>query len=80
MRIFSATTSSDRKFSVTNCSRLSARLSLRVGTIAVCGIGSPSGRRNSAVTANQSASAPTIAASAAAFRYPQPPSRCSVTT
>lgn len=52
---------------MTNCSRLSARLSLRVGTMAVCGIGSPSGRRNKAVTANQSASAPTIAASDAAF-------------
>ncbi len=34
--------------------------------IAVCGIGKPSGRRNSAVTANQSAKPPTIAASAAA--------------
>ena len=34
--------------------------------IAVCGIGSPSGCRNSAVTANQSASAPTIEASAVA--------------
>ena len=38
--------------------------------IAVCGIGSPSGRRNSAVTANQSASAPTMPASAAARTYP----------
>ena len=37
---------------------------LRAGTIAVCGIGRPSGRRNSAVTANQSASPPTSAASA----------------
>ena len=37
-----------------------------VGMIAVCGMGSPSGRRNSAVTANQSASAPTIPASAMA--------------
>ena len=34
---------------------------------AVCGIGRPSGRRNSATTANQSASAPTMAASAMAF-------------
>jgi hypothetical protein len=35
----------------------------RAGMIAVCGIGSPSGCRKSAVTANQSASAPTTAAS-----------------
>ena len=37
--------------------------SLLLGMMAVCGIGSPSGRRNSATTANQSASAPTVAAS-----------------
>ena len=35
---------------------------------AVCGIGRPSGRRNSAVTANQSARPPTIAASAKASK------------
>jgi hypothetical protein len=40
--------------------------SLRDGTMAVCGIGMPNGWRNSAVTANQSASPPTIAASAKA--------------
>ena len=40
--------------------------SLRLGMIAVCGMGRPSGWRNSAVTANQSANAPTIAASAVA--------------
>src|SRR5207237_765321 len=40
--------------------------SLLAGTIAVCGIGTPSGLRNSAVTANQSAKPPTNAASAAA--------------
>ena len=34
--------------------------------MAVCGIGMPIGWRNSAVTANQSASAPTIEASAVA--------------
>src|SRR2546430_9919912 len=33
VRIFSATTSSDRKFSVTNCSRLSARLSDRKSVV-----------------------------------------------
>ncbi len=38
--------------------------------MAVWGIGSPSGRRNSAVTANQSARAPTMPASAAARTYP----------
>ena len=41
--------------------------------IAVCGIGSPSGCRNSAETANQSAKAPTIAASANARTYPTQP-------
>ena len=40
--------------------------SLFLGKIAVCGIGRPSGCRNSAVTANQSASPPTRAASAVA--------------
>jgi hypothetical protein len=42
--------------------------SLRDGTMAVCGIGMPNGWRNSAVTANQSASPPTMAASANARR------------
>ncbi len=37
--------------------------------IAVCGMGSPIGCRKSAVTANQSASAPTMPASAAAATY-----------
>ena len=50
----------------TNSDRDEPMASLRVGMIAVCGIGSPSGCRNSAVTANQSASAPTMPASAAA--------------
>ena len=40
--------------------------------MAVCGIGTPSGWRNSAVTANQSARPPTIAASAKARTKPQP--------
>ncbi len=44
--------------------------SLRVATIAVWGIGMPRGWRNSAVTANQSASPPTSDASAVAFTYP----------
>src|SRR5213592_2246359 len=38
--------------------------------MAVCGIVSPSGCRNSAVTANQSASPPTSDASAVARTYP----------
>jgi len=37
---------------------------------AVCGIGKPSGRRKSAVTANQSASPPTMPASAIARIQP----------
>jgi hypothetical protein len=46
------------------------------GMIAVCGIGMRSGCRNSAVTANQSASPPTMDASAAAWRYPHQPWPC----
>ena len=62
----SRTTSSARKFSPTKSPRLSPIWSFLRGMIAVCGIGRPSGWRKSAVTANQSASAPTIAASAVA--------------
>ena len=36
------------------------------GMMAVCGIGRPSGRRNKATTAYQSASPPTVAAAAKA--------------
>src|SRR3954447_18525183 len=46
--------------------------------MAVCGIGRPSGWRNSADTANQSASAPTMAASANARTYPAQPCVCSI--
>ena len=63
---FSSTTARVRKFSWTKVPRLSPIWSFLRGMIAVCGIGSPSGCRNSAVTANQSASAPTIEASAVA--------------
>ncbi len=52
---------------MTNSCRLSPSDSLRFGMIAVCGIGSPSGCLKRAVTANQSAMAPTIAASAPAL-------------
>ena len=44
----------------------------RVGMMAVCGIGMPSGWRKSAVTANQSASAPTVAASKPAATHGEP--------
>ena len=63
-----------RKFSPTNSSRLRPSSSLRRGISAVCGIGRPSGCLNSAVTANQSAIAPTIDASAPALTNPQKPS------
>ena len=62
----SASTSGARKFVCTNVPSPRPSWSLRLGMMAVCGIGNPSGCRNSAVTANQSASAPTIAASAVA--------------
>ena len=61
-----ATTSGDRKFSRTKAPRPSPSWSFLRLMIAVCGIGMPSGCLNSAVTANQSASAPTMPASAAA--------------
>ena len=57
--------------------------SLRLGMIAVCGIGMPSGWRNSAVIANQSARPPTMAASAVARTKPSHGNRrssASVTT
>ena len=65
-RSFSAMTGGARKFSSTKDPSARPSWSLRVGMIAVWGIGRPSGRRNSAVTANQSARAPTMAASAVA--------------
>ena len=45
---------------------VAANWSLRSTISAVCGIGRPRGRRNRAVTANQSATPPTMAASAPA--------------
>ena len=60
-----------RKFSPTNSSSPRPSSSLRLGISAVCGIGSPSGCLNSAVTANQSAIAPTIDASAPALTNPR---------
>ena len=79
------TTSGVRKFCWTNSPRLSPIWSFLRGMIAVCGIGRPSGCRNRAVTANQSASPPTIAASLAACRngqmpWPSPTSRHSTKT
>jgi hypothetical protein len=76
----SRTIGSDRKFSPTNSSRLRPIISLRRGISAVCGIGRPSGCLKIAVTANQSAIAPTIDASAPALTKPQNPSWPSVTT
>ena len=65
-RMRSASTSAFRKFSWTNCPSVAANWSLRSTMIAVCGIGRPSGWRKRAVTANQSATPPTMAASAPA--------------
>ena len=62
----SITTSRVRNVSSMNSPSVSPNCCLRSTTIAVWGIGMPSGCRNSAVTANQSASPPTIDASAAA--------------
>jgi hypothetical protein len=63
---FSSTTARVRKFSCTKVPRLAPIWSFFRGMIAVCGIGNRSGCRNSAVTANQSARAPTMEASAVA--------------
>jgi hypothetical protein len=60
-------TSSARKFFSTKLPRVWPIRSLRRGMIAVWGMGTPSGCRNSAVTANQSARPPTIDASAVAL-------------
>ena len=66
-RTRSATASGVRKLSWMNSPRVSPNCALRSVMIAVWGMGSPSGWRNSATTANQSASPPTIEASAAAW-------------
>ena len=50
----------------TNCPSDRPSRSFCAGMIAVCGIGNPSGCRNNAVTANQSATPPTNPAFAAA--------------
>ena len=71
-RIRRATTGAIRKFSLRNVASVSPMRSLLRGMIAVCGIGRPSGWRNSAVTANQSASPPTIPASANALTQREP--------
>jgi hypothetical protein len=65
-----ATTSRVRKLRCTKLPSAVPMRSLRDGTIAVCGMGTPIGCRNSAVTANQSAMPPTMAASAKARMYP----------
>ena len=73
-------TSRPRKFCCTNSPRLSPSASFFSGMIAVCGIGSRIGCRNSAVTANQSASAPTMDASAVARTYPTQVGGCGTST
>jgi len=57
-----------RKLVCTKLPNVRPSWSLRLGRMAVWGIGMPRGWRNSAVTANQSAIPPTIAASAVARR------------
>lgn len=58
--------SGSRKWTSINCAIFSAARFWLFGSSAVCGIGNPRGRRKSASTANQSASPPTIPASAIA--------------
>ena len=65
-RSFASTCAVLRKLLQMKPASLAPMRSLLLGMIAVCGIGSPSGWRNSATTTNQSAMAPTIAASAKA--------------
>ncbi len=69
-RTLAPTSAGDRKFCCTNRPSARPMRSLLAGMMAVCGIGTPSGWRNRAVTANQSASAPTMAASAVARTGP----------
>src|SRR5215470_10881932 len=70
-RIRSARTSALRKFSCTNWPRVAANWSFCSTISAVCGSGTPRGWRNRAVTANQSATPPTMAASAPACTKPR---------
>jgi hypothetical protein len=67
-RIFAVSTLGDRKLLEMKRPMAPPIRSLLCGTIAVCGIGMPSGWRNKATTANQSAQAPIIPASAKARR------------
>ena len=72
-RMRSTIASGDRKLSCTNSPSVRPNWSLRSGMMAVWGIGMPSGWRNRAVTANQSARPPTIDASAVARTKPSHP-------
>ena len=65
-RSLAPSTSGERKLFWTKLPRLRPIRSFRCGMMAVCGIGRLSGRRNSAVMANQSATPPTMPASAVA--------------
>ena len=66
VRTRSAMMSGVRKLVWTKSPSVSPNWSLRSGMIAVWGMGMPSGWRNRAVTANQSARPPTMAASSVA--------------
>jgi hypothetical protein len=70
-RSLSSTCAVLRKLSQMKPASLAPMRSLLLGMMAVCGIFRPSGWRNSATTANQSAMAPTMAASANAATYPR---------
>ena len=67
LRISDTSEGTSRNLSRTKVARLRPMRAWLRAMTAVCGMGRPSGRRNSATTANQSASAPTMAASAMAF-------------
>ena len=69
-RSFASTGAASRKCTSMNSPSFSAIRCWLLWMIAVCGIGRPSGRRNSATTAYQSASPPMVAASAKAAIKP----------
>ena len=78
-RTRSAMMSGVRKLVCTKSPSVWPKASLRSTMMAVWGMGRRSGRRKSAVTANQSASPPTRPAAAVASRYPTAPASLSHT-
>src|SRR5882757_658158 len=76
-RSLASTGAASRKCTSMNSPSLSAIRCWLLWMIAVCGIGSPKGRRNSATTAYQSARPPMVAASAKAATKPNAGCRCS---